>query len=43
MTYFKKSKPHYILMILSAGNRKNAVEGSQAVFDDLKMICISQD
>jgi hypothetical protein len=36
--YVKDTPPKYILMALSAGNRKNAVEGSVAYFDDLKLI-----
>jgi hypothetical protein len=39
VTYFKKEEsPKYILVILSAGNRKKAVEVSEALFDDLQLI-----
>ena len=37
--YFKKDiVPQYLLVILSAGNRKQAVTGSEALFDDLQLI-----
>jgi hypothetical protein len=37
--YFRKDViPQYMLLVLSAGNRKNAVEGSEAYFDDLQLI-----
>ncbi len=39
VTYFKKEgAPEYILFVLSAGNRRNAVEGSEALFDDLVLV-----
>jgi hypothetical protein len=36
--YVKPSAPKYMLIVLSAGNRKKAVEGSVAYFDDLQLI-----
>jgi hypothetical protein len=36
--YFQKGYPQYVIVILSAGNRKQAVKGSVAYFDDLKLI-----
>ncbi len=36
--YVKKTAPKYLLMVLSSGNRQQAVEGSEAFFDDLKLI-----
>lgn len=36
--YLKKTAPKYILIMLSAGNRQQAVVGSEAFFDDLKLI-----
>jgi hypothetical protein len=37
--YFRKDMtPQYMLIVLSAGNRKNAVEGSEAYFDDMQLI-----
>jgi len=38
LQYFKETAPAYLLLVLSAGNRKNAVEGSEAYFDDLELI-----
>ena len=38
VAYFKKDTPQYLLFALSAGNRKNAVAGSEALFDDLQLI-----
>jgi hypothetical protein len=38
VNYFKKDVPQYMLFILSAGNRKQAVAGSEAFFDDLQLI-----
>lgn len=36
--YFKNSSPKYILIVFSAGNRQQAVEGSTAYFDDIQLI-----
>ena len=36
--YFKDSMPKYILIVFSAGNRQQAVEGSIAYFDDIQLI-----
>ena len=38
LQYFQDGKPEFILMVLSAGNRKQAVEGSVAMFDDIQLI-----
>ena len=38
LMYFKDTNPEYILVVLSAGNRQNAIEGSVAYFDDLQLI-----
>jgi hypothetical protein len=38
LQYFNDGKPEFILVVLSAGNRKQAVEGSVALFDDLQLI-----
>lgn len=38
LKYLKDKAPEYLLIVLSAGNRKNAVEGSVAYFDDLELI-----
>jgi len=37
-SYYQDRSPEYIVIVLSAGNRKNAIEGSEAWFDDLKLI-----
>ena len=36
--YFKEGNPKFILVVFSAGNRQNAIEGSTAFFDDIKLI-----
>ncbi len=36
--YFSNTSPQYILLVLSAGNRRQAVEGSVALFDDLQLV-----
>jgi len=38
LKYYSTAAPQYLLMVLSAGNRKKAVEGSEALFDDLQLI-----
>jgi hypothetical protein len=39
VVYFKKEWiPQYMLIFLSAGNRKQAVAGSEALFDDMQLI-----
>lgn len=38
ISYFRDSAPEYILVVFSAGNRQQAVEGSVAYFDDLRLI-----
>jgi hypothetical protein len=38
LTYFKDSAPKNIIVIFSAGNRQQAVEGSVAYFDDIQLI-----
>jgi hypothetical protein len=38
INYFKNSIPEYILIVFSAGNRQQAVEGSIVYFDDIQLI-----